>query len=46
MANIDQDKEEFVGSQRKNHFVKLERRRDRQCTPSVMVESYHTDRTE
>ena len=45
MANVGQDREELVGSQRENQFVNLERRRDRQRTPSVMVESYHTDRT-
>ena len=46
MANVGQDKEESVGSQRENQFVNLERRRDRQHTPSVMVESYYTERTE
>ena len=45
MANVGQDREESVGSQRENQFVNLERRRDRQRTPSVMVESYHTNRT-
>ena len=46
MANIGWDRKEIVGSQRENQFVNLERRRDRQRTPSVMVESYHTDCTE
>ena len=45
MANADQDREESVGSQRDNQFVNIERRRDRQHTPSIMVESYHTERT-
>ena len=45
MANIGQDREESVGSQRENQFVNLERKRDKQRTLSVMVESYHTDRT-
>ena len=35
-----------MGSQRENQFVNLKRKRDRQHTPSVMVESYHTNRTE
>ena len=39
MANLEQDREEFVGSQRENQFVNLERRRDRHHTLSVMVES-------
>ena len=42
MANVGQDREELVGSQKDNQFVNLERRRDRQHTPSVMVESHHT----
>ena len=46
MANVGQDREESVGLQRENHFVNLERRRDRQHTPNVMVESYHTKRIE
>ena len=29
MANVSQDMEESVGSQRENQFVNLERRRDR-----------------
>jgi len=45
MANVGKDREESIGSQRENHFVNLERRRDRQHTPSIMVESYHTKRT-
>ena len=44
MANVGQDREESVGLQKENQFVNLERRRDRQRTPSIMVESYHTDR--
>ena len=46
MSNIGQDREESVGSQRENQFVNLERRRDRQHIPSVVVESYYTERTE
>nr|POE85898.1 hypothetical protein CFP56_18245 [Quercus suber] len=45
MDNVGQDKEELVGSLRENQFVNLEYRRDRQHTPSVVVESYHTERT-
>ena len=46
MANVGQDREESVGSPvRENQFVNLERRRDRHHTPSVVVESYHTERT-
>ena len=46
MSNIGQDREESVGSQRENQFVNLERRRDRQHIPSVVVESYYIERTE
>ena len=46
MANTGQDKEESVGSLKENHFVNLERRRDGQHTPSIMMESYHTECTE
>ena len=46
MANIGQDREESEGSQRENQFVNLEQRRDRQRTPSVMVESYDIERIE
>ena len=46
MANVGQDREESVGSQRESQFVNLKRRRDRQHTPSVVVESYHTEHTE
>ena len=48
MANLEQNKEGSVGSQRENQFVNLERRRDREYhhTPSVMIKSYHTERTE
>ena len=42
MANVGQDREESIGSLRGNQFVNLERRRDRQHAPSVVVESYHT----
>ena len=42
MANVGQDKEEFIGSQQENQFVNLERRRDKEHTSSVMVQSYHT----
>ena len=46
MANAGQDREELVGSQIENQFVNLERRRDRQHTLSVVVESNHTEHTE
>ena len=46
MANLEQNKEESIGSQRENQFVNLEERRDRYHTPSVMVKSYHIERTE
>ena len=46
MATVGQDREESIGLQRENQFVNLERRRDRQRTPSIMVESYHTEHTE
>ena len=46
MANIGQDMEESVSSQRENQFVNLECRRDKQHTISVVVESYHTEHTE
>lgn len=44
MANCRQDQEEFVGSQRVDHFVNLERRRDREHnhTLSVRVEMQYT----
>ena len=42
MANVGQDREESIGSLRGNQFVNLERRRDRQHAPSIVVESYHT----
>ena len=46
MANLEQNREESVGSQRENQFVNLEERRDKYHTASVMVESYHTKRIE
>ena len=46
MANVGRDREESIDSWRENQFVNLEHRRDRQHTPSVVVESYHTMRTE
>ena len=46
MANVGQDRVESVSSLRENQFVNLERRRDRQHTPSVMVESHHTKCTQ
>ena len=48
MANLEQNREEFVGSQRENQFVNFERKRDQEYhhTLSVMIESYHTKRTE
>nr|POF24112.1 hypothetical protein CFP56_58963 [Quercus suber] len=45
MANVGQDREEPVGFLRENQFVNMECRRDRQHIPSVVVESYHTERT-
>ena len=45
MANVGQDRGESIGSQR-YQFVNLERMRDMQHTPSVMVEPYHTECTE
>ena len=45
MAKLGQEREESVGSQRENQFVNLERRRDMQHTPSVVVESHHTKHT-
>ena len=41
MANSRQDREESVGSYHVDHFVNLERRRDREHnhTPSVKVET-------
>ena len=48
MANLEQNREESIGSQREDHFVNLERKRDREYnpTPSVMVETKHTERIE
>nr|POF14807.1 hypothetical protein CFP56_33015 [Quercus suber] len=48
MANLEQNRKESVGSQREDHLVNLERMRDREHnpTPSVMVETQHTERTE
>ena len=47
MANSRQNREESVGSQRVDHFVSLERRRDRESnrTPSVRVETDYIDHT-
>ena len=47
MAGSRQNREEFVGSQRVDHFVSMERRRDREAnqTPSVRVETDYTDHT-
>ena len=45
MVNVGQDREESIGLQRENQFVNLERIRDRQHTPSVMVESCHIECT-
>ena len=41
MANLEHNREEFVGSQCEDHFVNLEQRRDREYnpTPSVRVET-------
>ena len=40
MAGSRKNREEFVGSQHVDHFVSMERRRDREAnrTPSVRVE--------
>ena len=46
MTNVDQDRDESIGSQRENQFVNLEHKKDRQHTTSVMVESHHTKRIE
>ena len=46
MTNVGQNREESVGSQRENQFVNLERNRERQHTPSIMLESYHTEHTQ
>jgi len=48
MANLQHNREEFVGSQREDHFNNLEQRRDREYnpTPSVKVETQLTERTE
>ena len=47
MANSRQNREESVGLQRVNHFVSLERKRDREAnrTPSVRVETDYMDHT-
>ena len=47
MANLEHNREESVGSQRENHFVNLERHRDREnnSTPSFRVETQHTKHT-
>ena len=44
IANSRQSREEFVDSQRVDHFVSLEQRRDREHdqTPSVRVKTQHT----
>ena len=48
MANLDRNREEFVGSQHEDHFVNLERRKYRKnnLTPSVRVETQCTEHTE
>ena len=47
MVNSGQNREESVGSQHVDHFVSLERMRDREAnrTPSVQVETDYTDHT-
>ena len=47
MATSRQDREESVGSQHEDHFVNLERRRDREYnpTPSIRVEAQYTELT-
>ena len=46
MANLRNDREESVGFQRDDHFVNLERKRDRDHNPtsSVRVETQHPER--
>ena len=48
MANLDRNREEFVGSQHEDHFVNLERQKYRKnnLTPSVRVETQCTEHTE
>ena len=47
MANTRQNREESVGSQRDDHFVNLERRRDREhnLTPIVRVKTQYIEHT-
>lgn len=47
MANLEHNVEESIGSQREDHFVSLERCRDRENnrTPSVRVETQHIEHT-
>jgi len=47
MANPEHDREESMGSQQNDHFINLERRRDRKHnpTPSVRVETLYTGQT-
>ena len=47
MDNSRQNRKESIGSQRVDHFVNLEWRRDREHnrTPSVRVETEHTEHT-
>ena len=46
MTNLEQNREEFVGSEKENQFVNLKRKRYRHHTSSVMLKSYHTEHTE
>ena len=46
MTNLEQNREEFVGSEKENQFVNLERKRYSHHTSSVMLKSYHTEHTE
>ena len=47
MDNSRQNRKESIGSQRVDHFVNLEWRRDREHnrTPSARVETEHTEHT-
>jgi len=48
MVNPEYDREQSVGSERNDHFINLERMRDREHnpTPSVRVEMQYTKQTE
>lgn len=44
MASTRQDREESISLQRENQSVSMRRQGDRMRTPSMVVESYHSDR--